>query len=788
MKIALTLIVKPGEHELLFRALQNASTEVDGIFVTITGQDKKIEETCSYFRNCHISNYKWDYNFANARNFNFNQVPKEYDYILWMDVDDQFRDIERLRDILEKNQDVDVFTMNYLYWFDEWKNPIVVHLKSQVIKNDKCVTWIGALHEDFKKNRDLTIKFIKGIERLHLSDNKRLVIAKERNLEVSEKDLENYPQDPRSYWNLANSQKAIGLNNEALQSFDTFVKLSKSDDEKYIAMLRMGEIYLSKRNFKAAIDIVKYAIGTKPEYPDAYHLAGNIYYEMGDYVKSRDHYISGLQKKTPRYQIIVYNPREYDYFPLRNLAKVYIELMLPNLAYECLKACLKIIPNDQKTKLLVSVIRKEKLKFDKVVKEVERLQKIKDIDKLKEELDLLPEDIRSHPAVCKIRNINFIKETSSGKDVVFYCGYTAEMWNPDLVKEKGIGGSEEAVINLAKEFKKSGYNVEVYNHCGREIKTYEGVIYKPFWMYNYNDKQDILILWRSPRILSHKINASKIFIDLHDVLEEGEFTEDRLEKIDKIMVKSQTHRKLFPNIPDDKFAIIPNGVDLTLFNKDIKRDPYYLVNFSSPDRSLNSLLDIYKDVLSRLNEDIKKKVTLGWFYGWTLFDQIRVGIEEQEWKDKVQKKFEALPTIGGIRISHEKVAIENLRAGAIIYPSQFYEIDWIGGSKAQIAGCLPITTNYAGIGEKVKKYGVKIDVSNLPEKNGLDFGVTDKNTKEIFVNAILDYLNNVDKYEKERNEMSSWAKEQFNLERIAKCWIDEFKITSIIKPQEYARV
>ena len=90
IKIALCLIVKGTDEEakLLFRVLQETSQYVDGIFITLTQKNKNAEEVVGSFANTNLSFYKWDNSFANARNYNFSQVPKEYTHILWMDADE----------------------------------------------------------------------------------------------------------------------------------------------------------------------------------------------------------------------------------------------------------------------------------------------------------------------------------------------------------------------------------------------------------------------------------------------------------------------------------------------------------------------------------------------------------------------------------------------------------------------------------------------------------------------------------------------------------------------------
>ena len=54
---------------------------------------------------------------------------------------------------------------------------------------------------------------------------------------------------------------------------------------------------------------------------------------------------------------------------------------------------------------------------------------------------------------------------TTGRLVEILCTPTPEEWYPEKVKT-GIGGSEEAVINISKELMRLGYRVIVYNTCG----------------------------------------------------------------------------------------------------------------------------------------------------------------------------------------------------------------------------------------------------------------------------------------------------------------------------------
>ena len=301
------------------------------------------------------------------------------------------------------------------------------------------------------------------------------------------------------------------------------------------------------------------------------------------------------------------------------------------------------------------------------------------------------------------------------------------------------------------------------------------------WSWNYRDKQDVVIVWRYPKPVDYDINATKVFVDLHDTLPPGEF-EGRLDKITKIFVKSQAHRDLYPYLPDAKFAIIPNGADHTLFEKKVKRDPYYLVNFSSPDRSLDVLLDILVEVKKRLPKEIADKVTFSWFYGWGVYDAVRTSEKAQQWKAKLVKRFDELKKAGwvqgGFMINHERVAIENLKAGALVYPTEFYEIDFIGGTKAMLGGAVPITTDFAALRTKIK-YGLlvpsKRTIDDWADIEDQSYGIRDQGTKEWFIEALLNYLQNPESFEHQRGEMKTYARQQYNWDRIINMWDEVLK-------------
>ena len=362
-----------------------------------------------------------------------------------------------------------------------------------------------------------------------------------------------------------------------------------------------------------------------------------------------------------------------------------------------------------------------------------------------------------------------MKKESSGRDLVFYCGPTVEVWNPQTAREKGIGGSEEAVIWLSRLLHERGWNVVVYCNCGKEEAVYDGVSWKPFWQWNQRNRQDVTVIWREPVYLDAEINSGKVILDMHDTRDETDFTPERLQKLHKIFVKSTFHRSLYPNIPDEKFAIVPNGIDTTLFGDSENREPSLLINTSSADRSLEAFLDCF--------EEIKKQVPdakAEWAYGWDVWDIVPYEkARKAVWKADMVARIKELGVKELGRISHGEIAELYRRASIFVYPTEFAEIDCISLSKGMAAGAIPITTDFAAMGNKSHHGGVFLhskktkDNWYTPEK--LHYGVIDPELKAQFVREAVKLLRNPPTGQ-EREPMREWARHAFDWHTVADSW------------------
>ena len=362
-KLALCIIAKPTkrESELLDRLLESVAKYVDSIYITITckDSDNQKDDVLSVAQKwkANVSYFEWINDFAAARNYNFSQVPKMYNsdlsenkdgisHIVWFDCDDVIEGGNQMKPAIEQFGHVDAFIMNYEYSFDEYDNCTTKHMKTRIVKNDGCVEWIGAVHEDFRPHRSLSSMLLTTVHVRHRTDNNRISAGSERNLEIALNQLETKPDDARSYWLAANAYIMANDYVKAKENYEKFLELSKSDEEKYIAWLRLADIQMSNKQPDIAVKSAMKAMILKPGYPDAWYKMADYWYQQGKYRHAKEVLENGMKCKIPVHTKIVYNPLDYTYNPWLLYAKTMIELNEDELAIVYLRKAYQMRPTD----------------------------------------------------------------------------------------------------------------------------------------------------------------------------------------------------------------------------------------------------------------------------------------------------------------------------------------------------------------------------------------------------------------------------------------------------------
>ena len=602
LRIALCMIVKDdSEADIFERCLDSFTPYVQGLYVAVTGtsgEHKKIHEIVKKFKGKSISTNpkthpqiytnikdKWIFtHFAEARNVSFDMVDEEYDFYTWADVDDVLasgEELQRAATIARKKK-YDSVMFNYLYSVRLDENGdieqiLIEHMRERLLRPNKY-KWVSRLHEvcvpkdDNFKPKQTLYEFDPKKNQLctwiHLTTHERTAQTIERNAVILRLQIdEEKGQDPRTKFYLAKTLFDIDTPEElkeALTLLEEYREQSGWDAERGNSWEYTGLVYQKLNDNMRAVEtyhnaIIEYPMHVLPHLrlADAYKKIGNIPFS--------NHWLTvAMQLDIPKANSTIGSTYE-------------IKLLAASLMYQ--KAF-----RDQDMKEMVfwagtraSLMGQddglyENVMYTKLLNDaamnVFNLSKwLKDYghtDTISQILEVLPQELVEQPYAAFIANNVLPPKKWGDKEIAYIASFGGkhfEEWGPENLKT-GIGGSETAVLELSREWAKMGYQVTVYCDCGSQAGEHYGVMFRPYYMINWNDEFSNLIIWRAPFFLDRELNAKKIFIDLHDIASPLDWPKERWEKVTKIFVKSKYHRSNLPDIPDNKFVIVGNGISV----------------------------------------------------------------------------------------------------------------------------------------------------------------------------------------------------------------------------------
>jgi len=583
-KIALGMIVKPTEPpELLARCIRHAAKYVDGLFITITREQRvePLEKVINAYKDdkhVNISYVKWEDDFAKARNFNLDTIPEEYEYILWLDTDDVLQLGENLRTIANNalQGNIDLVFARYLYQVEldakgKLKEIVVEHMRERLFRN-KRGKWVGAIHETIILDNATNIA-VQELLVVHLTDDKRMEDNLARNIRILEAQVKKEQrEDPRTVFYLGKAYFDMRHHKQTYvdQAMICFMEYLSPDthnknmsgwsDERAICWEYLSECFRIKKQDDKVIECLWKALEEADQYPSFYLSIATYYAQKMDWDRAERWLKLAKQIPTPMSTMIM-NPRDLKARTLEVAFHIGINTGRLDAALEAAKMLEELLgTKEMKDRVLQvnSMIAANKA-TQSIVYLGKYLEQLNDTKKIPALLQAVPLGIENEPIIAEMRNAFMPERKHKENEITIFCGPGFEQWSPKNV-EGGIGGSEEAVIYLSKELVKQGWKVTVYGDPGADVGEYDGVKFEPYFNFNSKDTFNILVLWR--QLQQNLPRAKKIYCWLHDVPNAMDFTEERLKGIEKVIVLSKWHRECLPNVPDEKIMISSNGVNL----------------------------------------------------------------------------------------------------------------------------------------------------------------------------------------------------------------------------------
>jgi len=339
--------------------------------------------------------------------------------------------------------------------------------------------------------------------------------------------------------------------------------------------------------------------------------------------------------------------------------------------------------------------------------------------------------------------------------IAFACGDAWEDWNPVLAAERGIGGSETAVIAMSKCLAAMGHDVSVISRCGEE-GTYDGVRYLLPHRMDAIDC-DVQVAWRYAEHLERGRAKARV-LWVHDIRAYNT-NNARLLRADRVLGLSEWHRRHLigeHRIAPAHVLRTRNGIDLARFDQVVDRQPHKAVCSSSPDRYLPVLLELWPKVRATI-PDAEVHI----FYGFVTWRAMaRNNPDQLRLCNALEDRMRDMASLGVHyrgRVDQKTLAREFLSAGVWTYPTWFTETSCISAMEAHAAGLRMVTSSIAALNETVAWRGRLIDGDWL-----------NPGYQQAFADAVIQAMNRTD--DADRRELQSYARANFSWQGVAAEW------------------
>lgn len=275
--------------------------------------------------------------------------------------------------------------------------------------------------------------------------------------------------------------------------------------------------------------------------------------------------------------------------------------------------------------------------------------------------------------------------------IAFYPAQLGKVWNGDSLETEPLGGSETAVIYVARELAKLGHEVIVFSRG--EPGLYHEVLYLPFEeakSFLRTTPLDALICSRDPLPLLWSCEASKRLLWLHD-LPQGRYPEaDAYVFVSMWQAQVYVQNKL---VPQERARVIGNGIDPDLFPHTpiipafTLDDTVDLVWTSNPERGLWHAAEVLHRVRKTYPNAVLNVYGRNDVYGWN------TGYEHAFYPDDMT----------GV-VLHEPMSKAQLakELGAMdlwVYPTWWPETYCIAAVEAQAAGVPVVASAFGALNE-----------------------------------------------------------------------------------------
>ncbi|MFQ5675225.1 MAG: tetratricopeptide repeat protein [bacterium] len=330
--LATCLIVK-NEEKYLANCLRSVRAISDEIVVVDTGSDDKTVEIAEEY-GARVYHFKWQKDFAAARNFANKQAAS--DWILQLDADEELfpEDQCKVRELIHQDQCNGAYLALHNRVSSSFgENKPSLHYLVRLFRNREDFYYVNPIHEVLEISGDVPAVDINILHHGYNIDEDFREKKRQRNAEILYGRLKENPESVTTLFYLC----MMHVGNREFEQAELYGKRAlekiKSDDMRkqhlYLMLLNnLALIAVEKRELDSARNYSAEAIKINENYLDPYYFLGMAHYLQDDYPEAKRIFQRYLKKhdeitRNPVFNLFASSSDTYLFQVYHFLGKIY---------------------------------------------------------------------------------------------------------------------------------------------------------------------------------------------------------------------------------------------------------------------------------------------------------------------------------------------------------------------------------------------------------------------------------------------------------------------------------
>lgn len=822
-----------------------------------------------------IIRQQWQNDFSAARNESLKHA--HGDWILWIDTDDHVSsaaDLDSLDGLKAINAAERAFNLPltpagpssgstlkswlkqlpwnitcvrapYDYAIDAHGNAIIRQMRRRILRRD-CYLWRLPIHElaypapglveSAVDTLGLLIRHYPGEESAaRMTRNKTVLDAMQERMGSSSDTSQPIDfADARHAYDVAAMNISLGDLTAADSAIRVAIQRSGDRLDTYRYRLTRAQINIQRGMYEAAYAEAVAATGLKPEMQDAWFVASECQYLLGQWQSCIAFYEMGEGKKPVPQPVDFVIARETK--PRAQVAIAYCEIGEPEKGLKYAEEAVKLYPADGmccKTYERVNGDARKKRAVDGVLTAIELLIAKREMKAANEMLaaacsnislrgitwlprcyearaavnaslkrhtriravgDPLPAEllVQEHDDFHDARTVYYDTATGPPEDteslvsywcakgyqtlqvaavdggvvarvrptvkqpLTFYSPHAITQWDPYFPEKFGVGGSESAVVYLARELARRGYPITVYCPTGTHVGCDMGFVWRSLGAFDMRADHGVLIACRAPWVLRNPDLRSPTFV-WHQDNGYGStwFWNKEIDKLSagSLHVSDWARAGLLRELGAGDSArhhVIGNGVcaewclvskipspsagiatDRTVAPVLPERNPHRVIYASDPTRGLDTLLNCWPHVVEAIPDAelhvYGEMTTANMLLAGTMATARELNFLQMREKLHKQKSVTYKGRVGQVELSSALMA-----AGVYAYPGGMMPEGYgIALAQAAAAGCAVVFPNEGAL-------------PDIHDRSYMVPPVKDEAAAKVFLDTLINAVRNAD--------------------------------------------